>query len=118
MGSEDQDLTVHSKKTRRDYHHPKGKHSIQKDKLRKSNRDISKYRCFTCDERGHFAIECPRNKGESHKKKENKRRHHAHTAEDVEPPRKRVKEESEDSSSDEEYVLISFPHRNCYTWKK
>ena len=30
MGSEDQALTIHSKKTRRDYHHPKGKHSDQK----------------------------------------------------------------------------------------
>ena len=33
MGSEDQDITVHSKKRRRDYHHPKGKHSHQKDNL-------------------------------------------------------------------------------------
>ena len=30
MGSEDQDLIVHSKKIKRDYHHPKGKHSHQK----------------------------------------------------------------------------------------
>ena len=32
MGSEDQDITVHSKKSRRDYHPSKGKHSHQKKK--------------------------------------------------------------------------------------
>ena len=57
--------------------------------------------------KGHFARDCSRNKGGSHKNKDNKRRHHDHTAENDESPRKRVKEESEDSSSDEEYVLIS-----------
>ena len=105
MGSEDQALTVHSKKRRRDCHHPKGKHSHQKDNPRRSNKDLSKLRCFTCDERGHYARDCPRNKRNSHKK--DKRKHHAHTTEDDDPPRKRVKQESEDSSSDEEYVLIS-----------
>ena len=104
MGSEDQALTIHSKKSRRGYHHPKGKHSHQKDNPRRSNRDLSKYRCF--DERGHFSRYCPINKGGSHKKKGNKRRHHSHTVEDDEPRIKRVKQESEDSSSDEEYVLI------------
>ena len=107
MGSEDQALIIHSKKTRRDYHHPKGKYSHQKDNPRKVNKDISKYRCFTCDERGHFARDCPKNKNSSHKKKDNKRRHHAHTAEDDEPSIKKIKQESDDSSSDEEYVLIS-----------
>ena len=102
MGSEDQALTVHSKKIRRDYYQSKGKHSHQKDNSIRSNRDISKYRCFTCDERGHFARDYPRNKSNSHKKKD-KRKHHAHTAEDDEPPEKRAKEESE-----EEYFLI-FP---------
>ena len=107
MGNEDQALIVHTKKMRRDYHHPKGKHSHQKENPRRSSRDLSKFRCYTCDEKEHCARDCPRNKGGSHKKKDNKRRHHAHTTEDDEPPRKRVKEESEDSSSDEEYVLIS-----------
>ena len=90
-------------------HHTKGKHhhQNQKDNPKRSSRDLSNVKCYTCDEKGHFSIDCPRNKGGSHKKKDNKRRHHAHTAEDDEPPRKRVKEESEDSSSDEEYVLIS-----------
>ena len=68
---------------------------------------MSKYIFYTCDERGHFARDCPRNKRNSHKKKNNKRRHHAHAAEDDEPSLKRNKQESDDSSSDEEYVLIS-----------
>ena len=62
MGSEDKSLIVHSKKSRRDYHHPKGKHSLQNDNPRRSNRDLSKLRCFTCDERGHYAKDSPRNK--------------------------------------------------------
>ena len=92
----DQALTVHSKKRRRDYHHHQGKHSHQKDNSRRPSKDLSKLRCYTCDERGHFAINCPMKK-----KKNYKRRHHAHTAKDDDPPRKRVKQESEDSSSDE-----------------
>ena len=65
MGSEYQALTVQSKKIRRDYHHSKGKHSNS----RKSKNDISKYIFFTCDERGHFARDCPKNKNRFHKKK-------------------------------------------------
>ena len=103
MRSEDQDLIVHSKNTIRDYHHSKGKHFNS----RKSNKDISKYRCFTCDERGHFARVCPKNKNSSYKNKGNKRRHHAHAAEDDEPSTKIIRQESDYSSSDEEYVLIS-----------
>ena len=103
MGSEDQALTVHSNKSRRDYHHSKGKHS----NYRIYNKHISKYRCLKFDERGHFARNCPKNKNFSHKKKRNKRRHHAHTAEDDEPSTNRIRQESDDSSSDEEYVLIS-----------
>ena len=71
MGSEDQALTVHSNKIRRDFHHPKGKHFHQKDNPRISKKDLSKFRCYTCDERGHFASDCPRNKNGSHKKKVN-----------------------------------------------
>ena len=83
IGSEDQSLTVQSKKKRRDHHHhSKGKHSSsKKDQLK----------CYTCDEIGHYAKYCPRNKTNSHKKKNNKRRHHGHPVEDHEPSTKRNK---------------------------
>ena len=68
---------------------------------------MSKFICYTCDERGHFARYCSRNKDISLKKKGNKKRHHAHAAEDDEPSKKRIRQDSDDSSSDEEYVLIS-----------
>ena len=109
MGSEDQALTVHSKKTKRRSHHPRGKHS-HKDNTRK---DLSKIICYTCDEVGHFARDCPKRKNN---KKGNKRRHHAHATEDDEPSTKRTIYESEDYSSDEEYVLISA--LTGHTWKQ
>ena len=62
MGSEDQSLTIHSKKIGRDYHHPKGKHSHQKDNPKIYSRDMSKIRCYTCDEKRNYDRECPRNK--------------------------------------------------------
>ena len=105
MGSEDQALIVQSKK-RRTYHH-RGKHSHQKKDTRKYNKDLSKFICYTCDEQGHLARDCPRNKDRSHKRKGNKKRHHAHAAKDDQPSKKRIKQESDDSSSGEEYVLIS-----------
>ena len=95
MGSEDQALAVHSKKSRRRPHYFKGKDSH----LRK---DISKLRCYTCDEVGHFAKDCPKNKNHPDKKKGKKRRHHAHAAEDDEPSKKRSRYESEYSSSEDE----------------
>ena len=104
MGSEDQALTVHSKRSRRrNPHYSKGKNSHPKDNNRK---DLSKVRCYTCDEKGHYAKDCPKNKNHYHKKKRNKRRHHAHAAEDDEPSKKRSRYESEDSSIKDEYVLI------------
>ena len=106
MGGEDQALTIQSKKSRTDHH--RGKHS-HKDNTRKY---LSRIRCYTCDEKGRNARECPRNKNVSHKKKGNNRRHHAHAAEDDEPSTKRIRHESDDSSSDEEYVLISGLTRN------
>ena len=100
MGSEYQALIVHSKKGRRENHHHQGKHSHQKNKFLR--RDPSRLRCYTCDEIGHFAKNCPKNKNGSKKKKNSKRIHHDHIVEDDDPLRKRVKQESED-----EYVLIS-----------
>ena len=99
MGSEDQALTIHSKKIKRSSHHSRGKH-FHKNNTRKY---LSRNKCYTCDELGHFAKDCPKIKN---KKKGNKRRHHAHVAEDDEPSTRRIRQESDDSSSDEEYVLI------------
>ena len=67
MGSEYQALTVESKKRKRSSHHPKGKHFHQKDKSVRSNKDLSKLRCYTCNERGNFAINFPMNKNGSKK---------------------------------------------------
>ena len=94
MGSEDQALTVHSKKPIRSSNHPSGK-SFHKDNFGKY---LSRIRCYTCDEVGNFAKYCPKNKNQ---KKGNKRRQHVHAAEDDEPSTKRTRYESEDSSSDE-----------------
>ena len=55
MGSEDQYLTVLTKKTKRDHHHSKGK-------ISHSRRDLSTIRCYTCDEKGHISKYYP-NKG-------------------------------------------------------
>ena len=95
MGSEYQSLIVQSKKRRTDHH--RGKHSHQKKNTRNSNKYLSKNICFTCDERGHLARDCPRNKDRSHKRKGNKKIHHAHAAEDDEPSKKRIKQDSVDS---------------------
>ena len=102
MGSEDQALIVHSKKGRRRAHHSKGKSPHHRDN---SRNDLSKLICYTCDEVGHYAKNCPKKPKPT--KKSNKRRHHAHAAEDDEPSKKRTRYESEDSSSEDEYVLIS-----------
>ena len=103
MGSEHQALTVHSKRSRRRHHHFKSNNPHHRDNNRK---DLSRIRCYTCDEIGHFAKDYPKNKNHCHKKKGNKRIHHAHAVEDDEPSKKRSRYESEDSSSEDEYVLI------------
>ena len=97
MGSEYQELIVHSKKTRRSHHHSKGK-------ISHSRKDLTTIRCYTCDEKGHISKFYPKKR--NLKKKGNKRRHHAHAEEDNEPSTKRIRQESDDSSSEEEYVLI------------
>ena len=105
MGSEDHALTVHSKyhskSTKRRSQHFRGKH-FHKDNTR---RDLSRIICYTCDEAGHYARNCPKKPKPT--KRSNKRRHHAHTAEDDEPSKKRSRYESEESSSEDEYALIS-----------
>ena len=93
MGSEDQALTVQSKKNRRSHYHSKGK-------ISHSRKDLNTIRCYTCDEKGHISRFFPNKR--NLKKKGNKRRHHAHAVEDDEPSTKRIRQESED-----EYVLIS-----------
>ena len=60
MGSEYQAIIVQSKKTKTYYH--EGKHSHQKDNPRRSNINLPKFRCYTCDERGQFSRDCPRKK--------------------------------------------------------
>ena len=93
--NDDRALTVHTRRNhnmREEHHHRR---------QRRPKIDLSNVRCYTCDEKGHYSRNCPRNKGSSNKKT-NKKRHHAHIAEDDEPERKRTKE---DSSSDEEYIL-------------
>ena len=71
MGNEDQALTVHSKKGRREKHYHQGKHSQQKGS--------SKLRCYTCDEIRHFARNYPMIKNGSKKRRNPERKNHAHT---------------------------------------
>ena len=99
MGSEDQALIVHSNKSKRISHHSRGKH-FHKTNTRKY---LSRSRCYTCDEVGKFAKDCPKRQN---KKMGNKRRHHAHDVEDDEPSSKKNKQESDDSSSDEDNFLF------------
>ena len=99
---DDQSLTVHAKKDRsKRENHPHKRPKIFQMNHR-SQRDYSNLRCFTCDEKRHFAKDCPRNKGSTKAKK--KKRHHANIVEHDKPTNKRTREYS---STDEEYVLIS-----------
>ena len=82
MGSEYQSLTIQSKESKTNHHQGKHFHPKRPDK------NLPKFRCYTCDERGHYARYCPKNKNNSIKKKGNKRIHHAHAAEDDEPSKR------------------------------
>ena len=94
MGAtEDQALTVH---TRKNYKKKENYHHNKKDKKQKKiKRDPSNVRCYTCDEKGHFARDCPIRK----------KRHDAHVSEYDEPTNKIFRREKDDS--DEEYVLTA-----------
>ena len=58
MGSEDQALTVHSKKTKGSSHHSRGKHFSKTN----SRKEFFRGRCYNCDEVGHFEKYLPRSK--------------------------------------------------------
>ena len=85
MGIEDRALTIQSKKSKTNHH--QGKHFHP----RIYNKNLPKFKCFTCDEIGNYARDFPKNKNGSHKKKGNKKRHHAHAIEDDEPSKKGIK---------------------------
>jgi hypothetical protein len=70
-------------------------------KFTKVPKDYSSYKCYSCQNTGHIARNCPLKK-EQARKGQNKR-HHAHVVEDDEPAQKRTK----DYDSSEEHVLIS-----------
>ena len=91
--TKDKALIVHHNKKKeknKNFHHNKKKDKKQK----KTKRDLSNVQCYTCDEKGHFAIYYP----------SKKKRHHAHIVEDNEPANKKFRREKDDS--DEEYMLI------------
>ena len=90
--SDDQALTTQTKKNegKRENHSHKRLKKFQKNhRPRRDNRNI---KCYTCDDKGHFSNDCPRNKESS--KENKKKRHHAHTTEDDEPTSKRTREDS------------------------
>ena len=98
MGStEYQALIVHTRKNikkkekKEKFHHNKKKEKKQKN----TKRDPSNVQFYTCDEKGHFAIDCTIRK----------KRHHAHISKYNEPTFKRLRREKDDL--DEDYVLIS-----------
>ena len=102
--TEDQDFTVQTKRNniKKEYHHHNQRKDHHHQRKKKSRRYTSNIIFYTCDEKGHYSIDCPRNKGFS-KKKSNNKIHHAHTIEDDEPTNKIFREEKEYSSSDKEY---------------
>ena len=55
-------------------------------------KNSSQFRCFTCDEKGHFGRDCPN--GENHAKKGKNKIYHVHVVEDDEPIKRRGREAS------------------------
>ena len=84
---ENQAQTTHAKKekTKKEEHYHK-KH------IKFKKKDSSQFRCFTCDEKEHFARDYPKDKDQA--KKGKNKRYHAHTAKDDEPVKKRAREDS------------------------
>ena len=102
--TDDQSLTVHTRKNFKKKEKKENfNHNKKKDKKpKKTKRDTSNVRCYTCDEKGHFARDCPKIKDSFNEKK---KRHHAYITEDNELTNKRFRRKKDDSN--EEYVLIS-----------
>ena len=71
-----QALMVHTRKNFKKKENKEKFHNRKKKdmKQKKTKRYTSNVRCYTCEEKGHFARDCPIRK----------RRHHAHVAEDDE----------------------------------
>ena len=68
--TDDQALVVYTKKNFKKKEKKENFHHNQKKdkKPKKSKRDLSNVRCYTCDEKGHLVRDCPIQK----------RRHHGH----------------------------------------
>ena len=87
--TKDQYLIVHprnnfkKKEKKESFHHNKKKDNKQN----KTKRDTSNFRCYTCDEKGHFARDCPIKK----------RRHDSHISEDDEPTNKIFIQDKDDT---------------------
>ena len=68
MGENDnQALIAHAKKekSKKEEHSHKKPRRFQKN--HRSQKDYSSYRCYTCDEKGHLARDCPKGKGHGKK---------------------------------------------------
>ena len=77
--TDNQSLTVQTRKNLKKKEKKEKFHHNKNDKKpKKTKRDISNVRCYTCDEKGHLARDCPIQQ----------MRHHAHIAEEDEPTKK------------------------------
>ena len=73
------------KKEKENFHH-----NNKDKKQKKTKRDPSNVRCYTCDEKGQFARDCPIKK----------KRHCAHITEDNEPTNKIFRRGNDDSDEE------------------